>query len=84
MKLTDVDPKFLDQYKYFNNKHVSCGPCKNATLLVDVQTCPTDPETGSTVKYCNQQVHIDSSLGNPIVFPSNLSIENLKLYFCIP
>jgi hypothetical protein len=84
MKLTNVDHKFAEQYKYFNNKHVSCGPCKNATLLVDVQTCPTDPETGITKQFCNQLVDLESSLGNPVEFPSNLSVENVKLFFCIP
>jgi hypothetical protein len=83
MTLNNVNPKFKDEYlKKFNNKHVSCGPCKNATLNLEVNTCPVD-EYGSPSLKCNLEGFIKSSFGNPILFKYDISSENMSRFFCI-
>jgi hypothetical protein len=83
MTLNNINPKFKDEYlSKFNNKHVSCGPCKNATLKLNVNTCPTD-EYGSPSLKCNQEGFIKSSFGNPILFKYDISTENMSRFFCI-
>jgi len=82
MTLNNIDPKFKDNYLKFDNQHVSCGPCKNATLKVNINTCPLD-ENGSTVSYCKQTGTITSSFGNPIVFTYDVTPDNMANFFCI-
>jgi len=82
MTLNNIDPKFKDNYLKFNNRHVSCGPCKDATLKVNINTCPVD-ENGSTLPYCKQTGSITSSFGNPIVFTYDVTPDSLGNFFCI-
>jgi len=83
MTLNDINPKFKSEYlSKFNNKHVSCGPCKNATLKIKINTCPVD-EYGSPSLKCNKEGFIKSSFGNPILFKYDISTENMSKFFCI-
>jgi hypothetical protein len=83
MTLNDINHKFKNEYlTKFNNKHVSCGPCKNATLKLNINTCPID-EYGSPSSKCKQEGFIKSSFGNPILFKYDISSENMSKFFCI-
>jgi len=83
MTLNDINNKFKNEYlTKFDNKHVSCGPCKNATLKLNINTCPID-EYGSPSLKCIQEGFIKSSFGNPILFKYDISSENMSKFFCI-
>ena len=82
MTLNNIDPKFKDNFLKFDNKHVSCGLCKDATLKLNINTCPVD-ENGSTISNCKQTGSIVSSFGNPIVFTYDVTTDNMSKFFCI-
>ena len=82
MTLNNIDPKFKNNYLKFDNQHVSCGPCKDATLKLNINTCPVD-ENGSTISNCKQSGSIKSSFGNPIVFTYDVTPDNMGNFFCI-
>jgi len=82
MTLNNIDPKFKDNYLKFDNQHVSCGPCKDATLKLNINTCPVD-ENGSTISNCRQTGSITSSFGNPIVYTYDVTPDNISNFFCI-
>ena len=81
MNLKDIDPRFKDEYMKFDNMHVSCGPCQNATLKMNIMTCPTNAN-GSPSPNCIQNATIESSLGNSITYPSFVNTQNIKNFFC--
>ena len=83
LNLENIDPKFLKNYMKFDNKSIKCGPCKDATLKLNISTCPTD-QNGSSISNCKQTSSIVSSQGNPIKkFPYEISISQMNKYFCI-
>jgi hypothetical protein len=82
MNIDNIDPKFKDNYLKYDNQHVSCGPCKDATLKININTCPVD-EYGSTLPNCQQKGSITSSFGNPIIFTYDVTPENMSKFFCI-
>lgn len=82
LNLDNVIPNFADNYMKFDNQHVSCGVCKNATLKVNINKCPVD-EYGSPISYCKQTSSLTSSLGNPLTFPLDVTPQNVSSFFCI-
>jgi hypothetical protein len=82
MTLNNITPNFKNNYMQYDNQHVSCGPCKNATLNIIVNTVDVD-EYGSPVKSLPQSGTIESSLGNPIVYKSDITPSNISNFFCI-
>ncbi len=85
MTLDNINPMFQNTYMLFNNKHVSCGPCKNGTLNMVVNSCSVD-EDGSPITSCinkGQKGTIASSLGNPITFTNDVNPENISNFFCV-
>jgi hypothetical protein len=83
MTLNNINPKFKNEYLKFDNKHVSCGPCKNATLSVDVNTCPVDEYGSSSPSSCKPEGYVISSFGNPIIFNYDITSDNMKKFYCI-
>ena len=81
MDLKDIDPRFLDEYKQFDGRHVACGPCKNATLKMNISTCKTN-SNGSPSPNCKEDGTITSSNGKTVIYPNNVSTENIKTFFC--
>ena len=82
MNLENIHPNFKDNYLKFHNKHVSCGPCRNATLKMNVNTCQLD-ENGSPLPNCKQKGRVTSSFGNPIVFTNAITLDGISNFFCI-
>jgi hypothetical protein len=84
MKVVNIDNNFADNYRAFNKKHVSYGPCKDATLYMDVETCPVD-KNGSQLPNCpyDKGGEIISSKGNPIVFDRKINPPNISDFFGI-
>ena len=85
MTLDNINPMFKNTYMLFDNKHISCGVCKNAKLNMVVNSCEVD-EDGSPIASCiskGQKGTIASSLGNPITFTSDVSPDNISNFFCI-
>ena len=84
MNLRDIDPKFANNYMKYDGKSVKCGPCEGATLNMNITNCETDAN-GNLSTNCrpNTSSNITSSQGNPIVFPYNISPNNLNNFFCI-
>ena len=81
LNLKDIDTKVIDEYMKFDNRHVACGPCKNATLKMNILPCATN-ENGSQSPNCNQNASIVSSDGRPITFTSFVTLKNVKDFFC--
>ena len=81
MNLKDIDPKAVDGYMQFDNKHIGCGPCMRSTLLMNITPCPTD-ENGILSTECNQNGNVVSSVGNPIKWINSVSIANINKFFC--
>ena len=81
LQLDNIDPKFKNEYTQYNNKSVSCGVCKRATLNVIVNTCPVD-SNGSPIPPCNQKATLTSSFGNPISFDNIVTPQNVSKFFC--
>ena len=82
MTLNDINPKFKDDYLSLHNRTAKCGPCENAILKLNVNTCPVN-EYGSSSAYCKPSGFIESSLGNPITFTYDISSQNMHKFFCI-
>ena len=82
LKLTDINPQFVNAYMKYDNKHVSNGICENARLHVVVEPCPTD-SNGIPSDKCRETVVLKSSKGNPVEFPYSLSPMNVGKYFGI-
>ena len=82
MTLDNISPQFVNTYSKFNNQHISCGDCTNATLKMVINPCPID-KNGIPDANCKQKASITSSLGNPIVFTYDITPKNLSNYFCI-
>ena len=82
MTLDNINPRFINNYLQFNNKHISCGTCTNATLKMVVNPCPQD-ENGVPDPNCKQNASIESSLGNPVVFTYDVTPKNISKFFCI-
>lgn len=82
MDIENIDPRFISNYTKFNNKHISCNKCKDATLYLNLKQCATDAN-GSIDDNCIPSGTITSSLGNPISFPYEISPENISKFFCI-
>ena len=82
LNLENINPQFKDNYLKYNNKHVSCGPCTDATLKVNVNTCPLD-ENGIPLTTCKQNAKIVSSFGNPILFTHDIVPQSIGKFFCI-
>lgn len=82
LKLTDINPQFVNAYMKYDNKHVSNGICENARLHVVVEPCPTDTN-GIPSDKCRETVVLKSSKGNPVEFPYSLSPMNVGKYFGI-
>jgi len=81
LQLDNIDPKFKDEYTQYNNKSVSCGVCKRATLNVVVNTCPVDAN-GTPIPPCYQKATLTSSFGNPISFDTTVTPQNISNFFC--
>ena len=82
MTLNNIVPNFRDNYMQYDNKHVSCGPCKNATLNIIVNTAEVN-ENGTPINSLPQSGSIVSSLGNPIVYKGDINPATMSDYFCI-
>jgi len=82
LSLTDINPMFVKAYKKFDNKHISNGYCKNATLHVSVDTCPID-NSGNPSSYCKQSATLTSSKGNPQEFTLEITPNNVSKFFGI-
>lgn len=82
LKLTDINPQFVNAYMKYDNKHVSNGICENARLHVVVEPCPTD-SNGIPSDKCRETVVLKSSKGNPVEFPYSLNPMNVGKYFGI-
>ena len=73
---------YVNNYMTYDSKSVSCGPCKGATLKMNISTCPVDAN-GNASSSCNPTASITSSQGNPILFPFEINSKNLTNFFCI-
>jgi hypothetical protein len=82
MNLSDIDPKFSNNYMKFDGKSVKCGPCEGATLKINISNCHTDKKGNLSIN-CKPNALINSSQGNPIIFPSIITPNNLSNFFCI-
>lgn len=82
LRLTDINPQFVNQYMKFDNQHVSNGRCKDATLHVEVEPCPLD-DNGLPLSSCRQNATLTSSKGNPLTFPYDITPLNVSNYFGI-
>jgi hypothetical protein len=82
LRLTDINPQFVNQYMKFDNQHVSNGRCKDATLHVEVEPCSLD-DNGIPLSSCRQNATLTSSKGNPLTFPYDITPSNLSNYFGI-
>jgi len=82
LKLTDINPQFVNQYMKFDNQHVSNGRCKDATLHVVVEPCTLD-DNGIPLASCRQNATLTSSKGNPLTFPYDITPLNVSNYFGI-
>lgn len=82
LKLTDIQPQFIEQYMKFDNKYVSRGKCTDATLHVTVEPCATD-SNGIPSSSCMETAVLSSSKGNPLEFPYKVSPENMSKFFGI-
>lgn len=82
IKLTDINPQFVDNYMKFDNKHVSEGRCTDARLHVTVIPCATD-SNGIPSSSCMETATLTSSKGNPLEFPYKISPDNLTKFFGI-
>lgn len=80
LELDNIDPKFKDEYMQYNNKSVTNGVCKRATLNVIVNTCPVD-SNGTPIPPCYQKATLTSSFGNPISFNSTVTPQNISTFF---
>ena len=81
LQLDNIDPKFKDEYMQYNNQSVSCGVCKRAKLIVNVNTCPVD-ENGTPIPYCIQKSTLTNSFGTPISFESKVTPQKVADFFC--
>ena len=82
MKLDNVDAKLIDNYMKFDNQHIACGPCKNATLKIETTSCPVD-SNGSSLSTCKPSYTITSSLGNSVNYPFDITPQILSKFYCI-
>ena len=82
LNLENINPQFANNYLKYNNKSVTCGPCANATLKVNVNTCPLD-DNGIPLTSCKQKATVTSSYGNPIIFKYDITPFNVSKFFCI-
>ena len=81
MNLKNINPRIVDEYKKFDGRHIACGPCQDATLSMNINTCPTN-ENGSPSPDCIQSANIKSSLGKPITYTKTVTPQNIKDFFC--
>lgn len=81
LQLDNIDPKFKDEYMQYNNKSVSCGVCKRATLNVNVNTCPID-NNGSPKTPCYQKATLTNSFGTPISLDTTVTPQTISNFFC--
>ena len=81
LQLDNIDHRFMDEYKQYDNKNVACGVCQRATLKVNVNACPTD-ENGSPLSSCIQKATLTSSFGNPIEYTKDITPKNISDFFC--
>lgn len=82
LKLTDINPQFVEAYKKYDNKHVSNGKCTNARLHVTVEPCPTNTN-GIPSPKCKETASLISSKGNPLTFPLDITPNNISNFFGI-
>lgn len=80
LKLSDINPQFVNAYMKYNDRHVSNGVCTNARLHITVEPCPTDIN-GIPSNNCRESAVLTSSKGNPIEFPYSISPMNVGKYF---
>ena len=81
LQLDNIDHRFIDEYKQYDNKSVGCGICKRATLKVNVTPCPKDAY-GSPLTSCIQKATLTSSFGNPIEYTKDITPKNISDFFC--
>ena len=81
MNLKDIDPMFVNEYMKYDGKSVVCGPCKGATLKMNIMPCPNNPD-GTLSNICKQNANIVSSNGKPVIYPSYITPINIKNFFC--
>lgn len=82
MTLDNISPQMVSNYLKFNNQHISCSDCTNATLKMVVNPCPQDAN-GVPDPNCKQKATIESSSGNPVVFTYDITPKNISRFFCI-
>jgi hypothetical protein len=83
MTLNDIDPMNVNQYMKYDNKHIPCGDCKDATLKVVVNTCAVDDD-GVQSPNCKPNLNVVSSIPKPIDFSgSDVSFDNINRFFCL-
>jgi len=88
MNLKDIDPRFVNEYKQLDGRHVSCGPCVDSTLRVNISTCPTN-ENGSPSPNCMQNANIECkyninniSYNQNVTFPNFVNTQSINTFFC--
>lgn len=82
VKMTNVDPQFIDNYKTLNGKKAKCGLCENAILETQIDPCPTNNQ-GIVNGKCNQNIKIYSSMGIDIPFNKYITPDNIFNFFCL-
>ena len=83
LKLLDINPKLVKEYMKYDKQHISNGNCKNATLHITVEPCPTDINGTSLSAQCNANAILTSSKGNPQMFTKSISPKNVSDFFGI-
>ena len=82
LKMSNVDPQFIDNYKTLNGKKAKCGLCENAILETQIDPCPTNNQ-GIVSGNCNQNIKIYSSMGIDIPFNKYITPDNIFKFFCL-
>lgn len=82
MKMYDIDPRFVNNYMKFNNKHVKCGVCQDSILKLQIEPCPTNIN-GIPNESCDQYAKLFSSKGLELQYTKKISPGDLSNFFCI-
>ena len=86
LKLTNIDPKFVNNYTKLDGKIPKCGPCQNAKLKVKVLPCMTDSTDPNNLmnKYnCKQTAYIATSEGLDVNYYRGVNPTDLNNFFCL-
>ena len=83
LKLLDVNPKLVNEYMKYDKQYITNGNCKNATLHMTVEPCPTNTNGAPLTAQCSETAILTSSKGNPQMFTYSITPQNISKFFGI-